>query len=92
MYNNAIVRKRSNVQRARESGAPVSSDQAPVRLDEGALSWLAEEHCASADAVRAIQPVDGTPAVDGDAGSSPCESGIGARIRAQTSLLETIAS
>ena len=76
-------------QHAREGGAPVSGDQAPVRPGEGALPWPAEEHGPSADAVRAVEPVDGAQAVDGDDGSSPSESSVGAQKAAETQLSRT---
>ena len=79
-------------QHAREGGAPVSGDQAPVRPDEGALPWPAEEHGPPADAVRAVESVDGAQAVDGDDGSSPSEDSVRAQKRAQKPLPEAIAS
>ena len=41
--------------------ASVPGDQAPVRLCEGALPWSGEEHGATDDAVRSVEPVDGAP-------------------------------
>ena len=46
--------------------ASVPGDQAPVRLCEGALPWSGEEHGATDDAVRAVEPVDGAPTFTGE--------------------------
>src|SRR5690606_24210732 len=46
---------------ASEGRAPVSSDQAPVRLREGALLWPGQEYRSAGDAVRAVEPMDGAP-------------------------------
>lgn len=48
---------------AGQGGASFPGDQAPVRLHQGALPWTGEEHRAGADAVRAVEPVDGSQAV-----------------------------
>lgn len=71
----------SQGQHPRKGRASVSRDQAPVRTAEGAVSWTAEEHRPRADAVRTVESVDGTQAVDGHAGS-PSESSV----RAESAL------
>ena len=49
-----------------QGGASVSSDQAPLRLREGALSGIEEKHGAARDAVRLVQSVDGAGQVAGN--------------------------
>ena len=56
-------------QHAREGGAPVSCRQAPVRPGEGEVPRAGQEHGARGDPVRAVEPVDGAKAVDGDGGA-----------------------
>jgi len=51
-------------QRAREGGASVPGDQAPVRLHQGPLSRPGQEHRAGAAPVCAVEPVDEAKAVD----------------------------
>jgi len=51
-------------QRAREGGASVPGDQAPVRLHQGPLSRPGQEHRAGAAPVCAAEPVDEAKAVD----------------------------
>jgi hypothetical protein len=48
--------------------APVPSDQAAVRVWQGSLSRLAEEHGTDRHAVRAVEPVDGAQAADAGRG------------------------
>ena len=55
-------------ERAGEGGTSVPRHQAPVRVDEGALPRIGEEHGACDYAVRAVESVDGTTAVVGDDG------------------------
>ena len=50
--------------------APVPRAQAPVRLHQGALPKLGEEHGAARHAVRAVEPVDGVPTIAGGPGMS----------------------
>ena len=52
-------------QRTGQGGASVSSDQAPVRLREGALSGIEEKHDATRDAVRFIESVGGAGQIAG---------------------------
>jgi hypothetical protein len=47
----------------RQGGAPVPSDQAAVRLRQGALQRIGEEHRADRHLVCAVQSVDGAPSV-----------------------------
>ena len=63
-------------QHAREGGAPVPCHQAPVRLGEGPVPRAGQEHRARGYPVRAVEPVDGAKAVDGDDGSSASESSV----------------
>ncbi|MEO4047486.1 hypothetical protein AAFN46_10400, partial [Pseudomonas sp. CAU 1711] len=46
--------------------ASVPGDQAPVRLHQGALPWLGQEHRATGDVVCAIEPVDGAQTFAGE--------------------------
>ena len=55
-------------ERAGEGGTSVPGHQTPVRLDEGALPRIGEEHGACDHAVRAVESVDGATAVVGDDG------------------------
>ena len=57
-----------------------------IRLDEGAVQGPAEEHGLSADAVRAVEFVDGAQAVDDDDGSSTSEGSVRAQNGAQNIL------
>ncbi len=50
-------------QRAREGGASVPGDQAPVRLYQGPLSRTGQEHGTGADLVCTVKPVDEAKAV-----------------------------
>jgi hypothetical protein len=54
--------------KACEGRASVPGDQAAVRVDEGAIPRVGQEHCARDHAVRAVESVDGTTAVVGDDG------------------------
>ena len=71
-------------QRAREGRASVSRHQAPVWLDEGEVPRAGQEHGARGHAVRAVEPVDGAQAVDGDDGGSPPESSMRREIEAKS--------
>ena len=62
----AIEKRKASVRAKVEH--PFRGDQAPVRLDEGALPRFGEEHGACDHAVRAVESVDGTTAVVGDDG------------------------
>jgi transposase, IS5 family len=57
-------------QHPRQGRAPVPSGQAPVRLREGPLPRIEEEHGAAHDLVRAVQLVDGARQVVGSPGMS----------------------
>lgn len=60
--------------------APVPRAQAAVRVHQGALPRAGQEHRADRHAVRALQPVDGAPAVDGSRGvSAAARSAAGSR-------------
>lgn len=58
--------------------APVPGDQAAVRLQQGALPGLGQEHGAGCHAARAVEPVDGAATFDRDCGD---ECVCNARIR-----------
>jgi hypothetical protein len=47
-----------------QSRTPVPGDQAPVRLRQGEVPRLGEEHRADHDAVSVVQLVDGVSAMD----------------------------
>lgn len=66
----------------------VSSHQAPVRLRQGALPRADEEHGATAHAVRALQPVDGSlPTFAGRQGmSAPARRQGGAKKRPECAV------
>ena len=63
--------------------APVSGDQAPVRIHQGALPGVEEKHVADQDAVCVVQLVDGASQIDGGAGMSASAIGQVARLRPQ---------
>ncbi|MCM7120871.1 hypothetical protein M8N52_23870, partial [Enterobacter hormaechei] len=44
-----------------EGRAPVSRDQAAVRLHQGTFPRAGEEHCTTGDAVCPVEPMDGPP-------------------------------
>ena len=48
---------------ARQGRASVSCEQAPVRLNQGALSWPGKKHCSVGHAIRSFKSVDGAPAL-----------------------------
>ncbi len=58
-----------------QGGTPVSRDQAPVWLYQGALPGAEEEYLAAQNAVCAVQLVDGSAQADGGQGMSAPESG-----------------
>ena len=50
---------------ASEGRAPVSRDQAAVRLHQGTFPRAGEEHCTTGDAVCPVEPMDGPPTFAG---------------------------
>jgi hypothetical protein len=61
-----------------KGGASVPSAQAAVRLHEGPVPRLEEEHRADRHVVRVEQPLDGSASTDGGVGMSASGSGRGA--------------
>jgi len=59
----ALYKAKRKIEKAkaqvRQGRAPVPGDQAPVRLCEDALPWSGQEHGATGDTVRAVEPADG---------------------------------
>lgn len=50
---------------AHQDRASVSGAQAPVRIREGELLWFGQEYGAAGDAVRPVEPPDGSPTFAG---------------------------
>ena len=64
----------------------------PDAHGEGALPRAAEEHGSSADAVCAVESLDGAQDADGAEGSSPSEDGVKALEDASKQLPKAIAA
>jgi IS5 family transposase len=62
--------KNADGERDPEMRAPVPSDQMTIRLQQGALSGLGEEHGADRHAVCVVEFVDGATPIDGSQGMS----------------------
>ena len=66
-----------------QSGASVSGNQAPVRICQGSLPWLEEEHRPALHVICAVQSVDGARQIDGSTGMSAPENQAIAQRRAR---------
>ncbi len=65
-------------ERAGEGRARIPGDQAAVRIHEGAIPRIGEEYGAAENAVRAVEPLDGSKKTDDGDGMNPSAmSGIG---------------